>query len=527
MPGTYKLPRPLVLRSAQSNMTLEGCPHQVILQAEKGAEAHFLDGLIVLCQADNVTLRYLCFELPQVDFEAAGGMWAGVSPHAMSLAGGPLSRDLRTSIGVRPIHCANLTIQECQFRYSVTAGSDVFGVGVFAGSECRGARVERCRFVREEQAEDSGLLRLLVGYLLAPATQFQAEGAFKLSKDSIPAGNFVRPLLQDASFQENWFEGITSAALIYSDAGTVRITGNTVRKGFSGFWLFSLRSLPFHEFVDEDSRRTDPQEQETDDRLNRVIHAFVNSLVYLYASVLARSYPLPQICDGLSMAHVRQAHVEEGAERMHARASETGVAGFVHEIERDSQRFARLFGRFGRPAIPRTPEEAVRPQRDAVTTQHGDPRFRALQRSLFAFEREEVKHETRQREMHLNLHCSGNQIDLVLPEQESGPALLVSEDAEDVNSMLVLGANTMQSQSVELPVALVLFVERCAVTGNLILNEEKRDRKAVSHSLVLVSRSEDSDHESIAVTGNVLRGFLMLLPERDRTPHWKGLNAVM
>src|SRR5207244_198448 len=67
-PGTYTLPQPLQLGPEHSNLTLECCHGGVIIQATEGSENQFLDGLVVLNGANNVTFQGLHFILPLVPF---------------------------------------------------------------------------------------------------------------------------------------------------------------------------------------------------------------------------------------------------------------------------------------------------------------------------------------------------------------------------------------------------------------------------------------------------------------------------
>jgi hypothetical protein len=173
MPGVYNLPRTLVLGNQNSNLTIEGCHTGVILRAAAGAEANFLHGLVLLNQADNVTLRGLQFEQPLIPFAKAGGVLAGLDTATLESAGIDINT-LASSIAVRPVGCRNLTVERCVFQFagSVTASEmNTFGAGILAGARCAGLKVEGNTFVsaRGVHGNRTGPLQILVGYMLAPS----------------------------------------------------------------------------------------------------------------------------------------------------------------------------------------------------------------------------------------------------------------------------------------------------------------------------------------------------------------------
>jgi hypothetical protein len=126
LPGVYDLPAPLVLTSKHSGFTIEGCHGGVTLQAAAGTEKAFLDGLMVVASADQVTLKGVTFRMPLVPFAAAGGKFAGLDPTALAGLGGPkvaTLRNLFVSVGLRPIECTDLTVEGCDFLYGSIGGA--------------------------------------------------------------------------------------------------------------------------------------------------------------------------------------------------------------------------------------------------------------------------------------------------------------------------------------------------------------------------------------------------------------------
>lgn len=160
MPGTYSLATPLRINPEHSNLTLEGCNNGVIIQADTTTDhSLFLDGLIVLTQANHVTLRNLQLELPLVPFTKAASNFENMNLELLSTLQQLRLPNLRTAIGIRPISCANLTIENCVFHFPLRANFDVFEAGIFAGGKCDGLKVQGNRFLCEEtRTPDSGSL---------------------------------------------------------------------------------------------------------------------------------------------------------------------------------------------------------------------------------------------------------------------------------------------------------------------------------------------------------------------------------
>jgi hypothetical protein len=225
MPGTYLLPRSLELGTQHSNFTLEGCGDGAELQAAPNSEVNFLHGLIVLSHANYVTLSNLRFQLPIVPFVRADGKLTplpSANTERLNL-GSKFQETLRVSIGIRPLHCALLTVQNCLFRFEIQKTINLFAVGIFAGSECWGLHLIGNRFLQDEdyliaqEKTQETERRFLVGYLLAPLI---------IPTPDPKIFNIVPSLLQDAVIRDNRFAGLTTAMLILADIGVIRVEAN-------------------------------------------------------------------------------------------------------------------------------------------------------------------------------------------------------------------------------------------------------------------------------------------------------------
>jgi hypothetical protein len=429
MPGIYPLSQSLQLGSQHSNFTLEGCGDGAELQAEPGRDENFLHGLIVLNRANYVTLRNLRFQLPIVPFVRAGGkLTPFLNSNTERLVGSEFQATLRVSVGIRPLHCALLTVQNCLFRFEIQKTVNLFAVGIFAGSECWGLQLIGNRFLQDEEyllaqeRTEENERRFLVGYLLSPSI--------------IPTPDpnqfaIVPSLLQDAVIRDNRFTGLTTAMLILADTGMVRVETNTVLQCISGFWLTPIELGKVWEGNGET--------------------AFLGFL-----------FPLPDFFDARNLAQ----------------KLESGIDNFLG-IDRLS----------------------------------------------------------------LSLHVSGNDIDTLIAEGSqvlSGSSLVVAgnkrpEDNRDrfTTSSVLLTANKFRSyipeenSSFSRGTVLISNVERCIVTGNLILNE--------AFTAINSLRIQDVPAgAAISVTGNIFRGNPRLPPRSNLDPSvpppmntWEFLNTVI
>ncbi|PZV11713.1 MAG: hypothetical protein DCF22_13820 [Leptolyngbya sp.] len=429
LPGIYRLSQSLQLGAQHSNFTLEGCGDGAEIQAEPRREENFLHGLIVLNHANYVTLRNLRFQLPIVPFVRAGGkLTPFLNSSTEQLVGSEFQATLRVSVGIRPLHCALLTVQNCLFRFEIQKTINLFAVGIFTDSECWGLQLIGNRFLQDEEyllvqeQTRENERRFLTGYLLSPSLiPTQEQNVFEI----------VPSLLQDAVIRDNRFTGLTTAMLILADTGMVRVETNTVLQCISGFWLTPIE----FDKVWVDNRET----------------AFLGFL-----------FPLPDFFDARQLA----------------------------------QKFEGNFQNI--PGIDR---------------------------------------------LSLSLHASGNDIDTQVTEGSqvlSGPGLVVAgnqrrRDNRDrpTTSSVLLTANKFRSHipeestRISRETVLISNVERCIVTGNLILNEA---RTAVNSLRI----QDVPAGAAISVTGNIFQGNPRLPPRSTFIPPvpapmntWEFLNTVI
>ena len=497
MPGLYELPRPLRLTHEHSRLTLEGCHEKVVLAAAPGKETAFLDGLLVLVHADNVTLKGLRFHLPQVPIHKAGGKLAGVDTRASRTIGIRQNEELFASIAVRPVHCANLAVRDCLFRFSLTPNQPVFGVGIFAASECWGLSVQGCRFLHEEDypRDPDGPFRFLVGYLLAPSlARPPAESPALLQKPTL-----LISLLHDALFEGNTFAGLAAAAVIFADIGTIRLTGNLIRETTGGFALLELGTLSADQKLA--MLRVAPDELAQARALQSSLGTvFLDPLAIVL--LLALSYPLPDGIDTRHFLPVGTPSPEElQQERVHAEQllsrllppRPTGVA-VAAETEQPVG-------------------EAVLPDRPGGPTAVERDRRRLVLQRLATFERLPWARSRRLERVPLSLHCAHNDVETSV-RLKNRWALVVRGAGAEGETVLVT-ANRFRSSALDFPTVVVQIVERCTVTGNLIANEAPAQGDSQPQSLSLHASSGAHRFRMVAVTGNVFLGKAADLTRND------------
>ena len=157
-PGWYALKESVVLREQHSNLTLRGSSKADVISGAPGFEKALGQGLIVSVGANNVTITGLELELPQVPATLAQVRASHLQDKAFAAAVNTIAANRYVSIGIRPVHNAALTVTDCLFQFTLgaqgttsrsarTPPGTVFGVGVFAASDCAGLQLQRNQFL--------------------------------------------------------------------------------------------------------------------------------------------------------------------------------------------------------------------------------------------------------------------------------------------------------------------------------------------------------------------------------------------
>jgi hypothetical protein len=145
-PGTYALAQPLRLDARHSGLTIEACHGAVTLKAAADADlTQFLDGLVVVTGANDVTLSGLSLELPAVPLlEALNGIGFSDQQELSLVAS---LNDPRAMIGLRLQDCGGLTVDDCRLLVTSPTDFGLFAAGIFAGGNCTGLTVQGTQFI--------------------------------------------------------------------------------------------------------------------------------------------------------------------------------------------------------------------------------------------------------------------------------------------------------------------------------------------------------------------------------------------
>jgi hypothetical protein len=490
-PGRYELEAPIVLTARHSNLILRGCSDGAVIAAAPGRERRFGQGLIVLVEANNITITGLELELPQVP--AVLGNVRGHAPdRPLASALNALAANRYVSVGIRPVHCAVLAITGCLFRFSVgghvttpeveqTMPRTVFGVGVFAADVCWGLELTGNRFLHEPAlapVSEDGPVHVLAGYLLAPilVSRPTHDGANR-SFD----GSLLEALLHDAVVRDNIFDGISMAMLVAADLGTIKIRDNTVRRCQAGVYLLDLTSAVYLALARS---------------LTGAAPVGVADPVLVLLLVGAITFPLPAGAAPAAAPAARRALPVAEFGRMRARWEEgfTAVTGWAP-------------GAAPAPATATRPQLAIEPALERAGT-----RLAAAVRAAAA----------KLNDSHLKLHVDQNDIDTG-DERSGTSALLVflsrddSEQAVIPGTYVIAAANRIASASVAGAAVLLSGASDQAVNANYIGTEGRR-------SLIMGVTA------NVAVTGNVFKGTATLPAGRPFPPPldtWLPLNTVV
>lgn len=447
MPGEYQLTEPLRIDSGHPHLTLKGCHDGVILTAEGDLQtknSKFVNGLIILTEANHVTLEKLQFDLSFTLLEDP------ILVKFFNLI------NTNTAIAIRPINCSNLKIQNCIFNFPSLEefNIDVFGSGIFASGECKNLKVQDNQFIQQkstlftreltqreiitksgsqtaqsstnsitQDATASSLpTQTIFGYLQLPLN------ALTTIKEERSEPEIMPSLLQDAVFRDNFFSGLSCAIFVISNLGTIKLVDNTVRECEAGFWL---ESLSFWTLFQQSSTETPKLSAKISTTFaeTKTLPEFLSSVMndaVLYGIKIALFYPLlPEYHYFLESWNNNVANV---------------------------QHILRL---------------AYKPD---------------LSRSFIVL-------------------CSNNIIDTLPFNRNSFPnigLLLFSNYLLRENSELILNSNRISNQNIEVPTVFIWGMKICIITSNIIMNEVN-EVEPNYFSLVFYV-------EQIAVAGNILKG---------------------
>jgi hypothetical protein len=145
--GLYALPAPLQLTSAHNGLRIEACGGgAVVLAAAAAGDPAFSEGLIVIDGAADVTLHGLSLQLGAERFAQLESRLSTYVNEALFLAG------VQVMVGVHAAAAANLTLEQCTIEFTkagLQAAFDTFGAGVLLQGDCSGLSIKACQFTSQ------------------------------------------------------------------------------------------------------------------------------------------------------------------------------------------------------------------------------------------------------------------------------------------------------------------------------------------------------------------------------------------
>ena len=478
LPGTYNLPAPLRLNKAHSGLTLEGC-HDGAWLVANGELAAFHDGLVILTGANDVTLRRLRFHLPLVQTGKSG-------------VAGAMVTALYDSTGVRAIHCADLHVAECLFRFTlVPDNSIVTATGFRAASDCWNVCLERNRFLH-----DDGYVRgahHLIG--ICAGLEFMPPGAIRRAATSA-----VTPLLENFQVLGNEFAGLTLASYVRAEMGRVRCQDNRVHGCDGGFYFTNVDGQMARQ------RLLDAAEKGVTLLYSAMQISAQSALVQAMVDFAKRT-PLPKDFEAGRMVLVGKSPSTAYTKELSAQAhtiNQTMLDSFAVQTAAATPATGQA-----QNAAAKTATETDTGKKAALPLQEiGKAEFEAIREQTGDFMvAPATVDETVQPAPAIRF--GGNDIDLIpfaqaKSRQSTQPpvALLVGLDFSVTGSVLI-DANDIRGNSFG-QLMDVQGVMIAAITGNIVVNAHKGD--AVESMLVIVPESGVMN-----AAGNVCRGNFLLL----------------
>ena len=540
-PGRYELRRPLILRRRHSNMTLRGCSEAAVIAAFPDAIEAFGHGLVILADVDNVTITGLEFVLPQVPRAMAKlqtsttGLFDRAAARAINDAGA--GRYL--SIGIRPVNCAVLEIDDCLFRFSLgehettpeveqTMPRSIFGVGVFLSGGSWGLRVLNNRFLHHGGApiEDREVTRVLAGLMHIPNAAAGVFGGKPLGK---VGGGQLPALLEDALISDNVFDGIGSGIVILAEVGSVRVRDNVIRNGHQGVVILDQQASASTDYTNEHEIKSRSEEVR---ELHASLAGGLFDPVLAQLVVLGSTLPLPDL-PGFEPAGVRLVNPND-LDALRAEAAESQRVMTAQTVARLSAEHptaadaAADAGQGGQTSKARGAKAAAGPKQAAIgfTLKASDIAERtglstgmfSAMRSLGEFARITQVNST----LTAAIGVDHNVIDCNEPVNgRTGWALfLVMQRNEGFGASANVSGNRLTSERSSV-IAGVGGLETGTLTGNIV---GTRSGQTTGAALAL------GDIGEVAVTGNVVHGGATLPTNRPFPAPlntWLPLNTIL
>lgn len=321
------------------------------------------------------------------------------------------------------------------------------------------------------------------------ARAHKADARVVVETQAAASTSIALPSLADAAVEGNLFDGVTVPLLVIGQVGTARIEDNTVRSCYGGIWLVTASSTVVVTLIDA----LPPGVRELADEFSTTGTTALLDPVLLFATAIGRVLP----------------------------ASPEGSLGVIALPTTVALGQARALFAQVVPDVPLTSAATSPPETTAATLA---PSFADLfDRTDFAVGPDAVAEVDPGTGLIPRLQLSGNQIDAILAESDSGAGLLVAIFDSTDKASLIASANRIRSRVVNGAAVSLLRLTECAFSGSVVANELVGDNE---RSLVLAPYLIDEKVALVAVSGNVFVGEVTWLPT-SLGLKWTPLNAIM
>ncbi len=432
--------------------------------------------------------------------------------------------ELFFSIGLRPVNCDGLTVENCEFAYTPVPNASLVAVGILAAGRCTTLRVERNRFEMPQNARTAaagGPVNVSFGFVLVP-TSITGDVALTSIKAGVSA-QVLASFLHDALFRDNLITGLSLPTLVYADCGLVEVESNTVRNCLSGFWFFSLPTLAFANNLAD--IKVSGAVAETASVLQNAIFSAVGHPAIQLATATLRAFPVPDKADlsgaikvtvgkqaatAKQFAGIQNLFDKTLASVVHPAPQAPAPAGAVTQIV---DKTTIKLGDIATTLIEH-PLAATTPVQLDVT---------GLNQNLAILEKQAFATPVA-RGVPVAIHASDNDVNNLVTGALSAFSFLLWNLGQDDKDGISLTGNSLVGANGTSPIALLLGVSRSMVIGNMVLNEAARvignNRSIPSLWLFPFPAPHSSTGDPVlasAITGNVFRG-VPILPLRNLTP---------
>ena len=537
--GDYPLQQPLRLGAEHSGLTLKSCAAATLV-ADPESEAAFADGLIVLTNANDVTLRGLTLKPTRVTVPKR------LLDNLTNLTKAKLGNKAalhkpQTIFGIRALNSTRLTIRDCHIafvksQFDVT--DDLFGAAIFLQGDCTDLSVQGCKFT-SEIAPTYNPLTFQPGVIAADTQKVFNQFLKGLTETMVRAPAAI----MNAAAVTKPADGVAGAAA----SAKARATGRAARRAATPVPA-PAPAAPLFSIAEMRDQRTVAALQ-TIASIRFAIEGIAEAPIVATAGILAtdwgtasvaqdRNLDLPcllgdakiqdTVFTGLTFATWFSATAL--SLRMQDNRVKAGVAGLWLEMP-------------GAAVPPNAAKgtEIHYPQTTLFTE------FQLLQviASTIALPTEKSSPVVRTPppQTEFDLIVRGNQVDTGIVSGDNArasSALLfalyqaAAKDRANIPGLtLILSENRLRCKvNRSDPAALITLPKSqpCAITGNVIQNRVDNNPDNVGPSLWLMIEGSSKNEEQLSVTGNVLLGtsdlaMLTRLGSVAPAEHWSIFNA--